>query len=85
MTKVPIIEVRVDDEGSVEYRIRTSLLSTEHYGTMLADLMHYIAVMLAEEGGAPLGVATDQILLYFNKARAEERKDFAIAPARTLQ
>ena len=47
----PLIEVTIDKSGRIDYRLRTSLLSTQAYGQILATLAAQIAVMFEVEGG----------------------------------
>lgn len=45
-----IIEVLLDEQGSLTYRLRTSLLNTRDYGRVLATIARQIAVMFELEG-----------------------------------
>lgn len=47
----PLIEVTISPTGSIDYRLRTSLLSTKDYGQILASLASQIATMFQIEGG----------------------------------
>lgn len=64
MTNAVIIEVSVDN-GRIDYRLRTSLLSTKDYGQILASLAAQIAIMFQVEGGMNKEKVLNEIAGFF--------------------
>jgi hypothetical protein len=60
-----IIDVTVNAAGQIDYRLRTSTLSTKEYGEILATLAGLIATMMASEGGFDETTVRREILRYF--------------------
>jgi hypothetical protein len=60
----PIIEVTLQD-GSIDYRLRTSLLDTRAYGQILAQLAIQIGQMMQTEGNLNNDRVTAEIARFF--------------------
>lgn len=69
----PVVVISVTPDGEVRYEIRTTLLSTQSYGVILADLMYYVATMLATEGGFDFEQVQTEIMENFELTRRAQQ------------
>ena len=75
----------MNDAGDVTYRVRTSVLSTENYGCILADLAHHLASMISQEGGYEHHLVLDEIMWTFLVLMAASSKQSIPTQPRILQ
>lgn len=61
---VKMIEVDLNDDGSLTYRVRPTILSTVHYGLVLARVARDVADMMHAESGGKLDrhILVEQIM-----------------------
>ena len=81
----PLIEVYVNDAGDVEYRMRTSLLTTRDYGCIIADILNHAATMMSNEGGFDREEVLQQTLAHFLIAMKQDQGVHSHPEQRTIQ